>query len=681
LSAGILGLVMSVASGYPGTMAYAQSEPAVIIGLIATSLAANLHAAAHDDQILPTVLAAIMVGSLACGGFFLSLGYFRLGNLIRYIPFPVMGGFLAGIGWLLLKAALSSMAGFAVHYDNLIRLIDLSVLQKWLPGVLVGGALWALQQRRAQASNLPVVLGLATVLFWLVAVASGASQDQLQSQGWLLGALPEGGIWQPLQHVAAFQNAAWEMFPSRVVEFVTLAVMTAVALLLNGSAIELATRRDLDLNRELKYAGLANLLCGAAGSLPGYYALSASTLTYRMKTPIRFVGIATSLVTLLALFAGTQVIAYVPKLVAGALITYMGLGFLVEWLYGSWLRMGRGDFLVLILVFATVVAAGFMEAIGLGTGAGAALFVVRYSKIGVTRNVLSGATYHSNVDRAEPQRTKLREVGDQIFILRLQGFVFFGTANALVSVVRTRLEVSDLPLRYLVFDFSLVTGMDASAAVSFTKLSQYADEKNFAIVLCSPSDTILTLLRKEGITASAKHDVCVFMDLDHGLEWAENDLLARHEQASPGEAASFGAQVRAIFPKVEEAQRFQSYFETMAYGLGDELIQQGAASDDIFFIESGRVAIMLELPTGRSIRLKSMGAGTVVGEIAFYLGVPRSASVVALEETTAYRLSAAQLHAMHREVPGLATVFHEYMAKVLSARLMETSRLVGALNH
>jgi CRP-like cAMP-binding protein len=92
------------------------------------------------------------------------------------------------------------------------------------------------------------------------------------------------------------------------------------------------------------------------------------------------------------------------------------------------------------------------------------------------------------------------------------------------------------------------------------------------------------------------------------------------------------------------------------------------------------VAIVLELPNGQTLRLKSMGAGTVVGEIAFYLGVPRSASVVALEKTTAWRLSSTRLRDMQREAPTLATLFHQYMARMLATKVVDTNRLVGALN-
>lgn len=681
MSATVLGLVMSLGSSYPGTLAYAQSEPAVILAIIAATLAADLHASGNDDRILPTVLAAIVVGSLICGAFLLFLGYFRLGNLIRYVPFPVVGGFLAGIGWLLLKAALSSMAGFTVHYDNAAQLVEPLVLIRWLPGVLIGTLLWTLQTYRPRPTNLPLVLGGAAALFWLAARAAGFSPEELQASGWLLGAPPEGGLWHPLQHLAALPNAAWALFPERILEFVTLALMIAVALLLTANAIEIGTKRDLDLNRELKLAGLANTLCGLTGGLPGYYALSASTLAYRMNTPIRLVGVATAAIMLLALVAGTHALAYVPKLAAGALITYMGLNFLADWLYASLRRLAYGDLLVLLLVFATIVTAGFMEAIGLGTGAGVALFVVRYSQINITRNVLSGSVYHSNVDRAEAQRAVLRSAGDQIFILRLQGFVFFGTANALVSIVRERLANAGTPLRYLVFDFSLVTGMDASAAASFTKLSQYADEKGFALILCDVGAPVLGLLRKEGITSAAKHEVRIFGDLDHGLEWAENELLAREAAGAFDEAPSFKTQLRSLFPNAVDAERFAGYFELASYGTGEELIRQGASSDDIFFIESGRVAVLLGLPNGRTVRLKSMGAGTIVGEIAFYLGVARSASVVALEKTGAFRLSVDRLRAMQRDAPALATVFHEYMARMLSARLVETNRLVGALNH
>ncbi len=681
LSAAILGGIVALTSSYPGSVGYAQSEPAVVVGLIAASIAAILRTEGQPELILPTVLAAIVTGAVACGLFFVFLGTFRLGNLIRFIPFPVMGGFLAGIGWLLALAALSSMAGVRLKPGNAMDFLSGTLLAKWLPGVAAGTALWALQTFRRHAGNLPGVLGATLLLFWVGVGLGDAPVATWRAEGWLLGPFPEGGLWSPQQTADAFTHAAWHLFPGHLAEFLTLIVLTAVALLLTANSVELATRRDLDLNRELRFIGLGNVLAGLTGGHPGYHALSASVLAHRMGTPVRLVGLVTALVCLGALFVGAKILGYVPKLVTGALLTYLAIGFLADWLYTTWRRMPLAEYAVLLLVFATVVSAGFMEAIGLGTAAGIALFVVRYSKIGVARNVLSGAAYHSNVDRAEAQRVVLLTRGDQIFILKLQGFMFFGTASALVAMVRQRLDdQARIPLRYLVCDFRLVNGIDATSAASFSKLIQYTEEKEFTLILTALPNDVSTLLRRERIDEGVTPRVRVFADLDHGLEWAENDLLAREGARLVGAGETVETQIASMFPDPENAKQFRAYLEPATYPAGERLIHQGTQSDDIFFVASGRVAIVLDLQNGQTLRLRSMGAGTVVGEIAFYLGVARSASVVALEPTTAYRLSSARLRDMQRDDPVLATIFHHHMARMLAAKVVDTNRLVGALN-
>jgi sulfate permease, SulP family len=576
---------------------------------------------------------------------------------------------------------LSSMAGMRLQPGNAMEFLSAGVVAKWLPGVIAGATLWALQTWRRHAGNLPAVLGGTMLLFWIAVGLDDAPVEAWRAGDWLLGPFPEAGLWSPHQTADAVARAAWRLFPGHIAEFATLLILTAVGLLLTANSIEIATRRDLDLNRELRFIGFGNALAGLAGGHPGYHALSASVLAHRMGTPVRLVGLITALVCLGALFVGAKVLGTVPKLVTGALLTYLAIGFLVDWLYATWRRMPVAEYAVLLLVFATVVSAGFMEAIGLGTAAGIALFVVRYSKIGVARNVLSGAAYHSNVDRAETQRVVLLTRGDQIFILKLQGFMFFGTASALVAMVRQRLDdPARPPLRYLVCDFRLVSGIDATAAASFTKLVQYAEEKDFALVLTTIPPDVSTLLRRERIDEGVASRVRIFPDLDHGLEWAENDLLFREGVRSAATDDAIGAQIDTMFPEPESARRFRAYLEPTTYPSGERLIHQGAQSDDILFIASGRVAIVLELPSGPSLRLKSMGAGTVVGEIAFYLGVPRSASVVALEPTTAHRLSSARLRDMQRDEPTLATIFHHHMARTLATKVVDTNRLVGALN-
>jgi SulP family sulfate permease len=528
-----------------------------------------------------------------------------------------------------------------------------------------------------------LVLAGLVALFWLLAAATGATQAELAAQGLLLPATgDQGPLWPPALPPGAFGDVAWSLLPAQLPALATAAVLSAVVLLLNASGIEIATRRDMDLSHELRWIGAANVAAGLGGGWPGYFALGGSVLTFRLQAPIRFVGVVTALACLGAMLAGAPLLAYVPKMAGAALIAFIGIGFLADWLYGSWRRMERPDLAVLLLVFGTIILFGLVEGIVIGTAAGVALFVVRYSQIGVLRHVMSGANYHSRVDRAPGVPAVLAELGDQIVILRLQGYVFFGTGNALVSFVRRRIDRTDIaPLRCLVFDFRLVTGMDASAAASFTKLAQYAEDYGFTILVCRPSEVIGTLLLRgdDAGRANANPVIRVFDELDTGLEWAEDALLAAHVVTAADEPA-WSSHVLAMASSPADAERLQGYLETYTFSAGESLVHQGDASDDIFFIESGRVNVLLGLDGGNPVRLRSMGAGTVVGEVAYYLGVSRSASVVAAEPTVAERLTGERLAAMQRDDPDLASALHRYLARMLATRLTENNRLLVALN-
>ena len=126
--------------------------------------------------------------------------------------------------------------------------------------------------------------------------------------------------------------------------------------------------------------------------------------------------------------------------------------------------------------------------------------------------------------------------------------------------------------------------------------------------------------------------------------------------------------------------QLRRYFDTVTFAGGEVLIRQGSDCHDMFFIEEGHVVVTMELAGGGSIRLTSSGAGTAVGEIAFYLGGKRSASVVATTPTRALRLSAERLDQMRSEAPAVAALLHDRMAKLLALKMLDTNRLVEALN-
>jgi SulP family sulfate permease len=411
--------------------------------------------------------------------------------------------------------------------------------------------------------------------------------------------------------------------------------------------------------------------------MPGYHSLTGCTLATRLGAPVRLVGLTSAALCAGCLYFGTSLLALVPKWVVGTVLLYVGLGFLVEWLHQARLRLPRGDYAVLVLVFLGVVFVGLVEGIVLGVLAGVVLFVFNYSRVSVIRSIGSGTALRSNLVRPEPVRSLLRRHGGEIFVLKLQGYIFFATANRLLERVRARLaDPHEPPLRCLILDFRQVSGLDSSTVISFAKLARHAEQGGFQVVLTGLDPAMATPLGQAGIGAGQHPAVHMFADLDRGLEWSEDQVLQARAETAAQLVDPLEAQLARVFPAAEQVARFMHYLERVSWPAGAALIEQGDRSDDLFFIEHGQVTVQLQIAERDPIRLRTMGPGTVVGEAAFYLGLPRSASVVADTETTAYRLTRGTLERMQQQAPALAALFHSFMARMLSERVIETTQLL-----
>jgi sulfate permease, SulP family len=109
------------------------------------------------------------------------------------------------------------------------------------------------------------------------------------------------------------------------------------------------------------------------------------------------------------------------------------------------------------------------------------------------------------------------------------------------------------------------------------------------------------------------------------------------------------------------------------------LIRQDEPPGDVFVLESGRLSVDLVTPEGTRMRLRAVRPGVVVGEIAMYTGVPRTADVVAETPSVVLRLSRASIKRIETVEPALAAALHRWLATTLSERLTDTQRAVGAL--
>ena len=679
-SSAVMAAVASLTSSTPGVVAIAQGIP---IAALAGSVGAIIAAMGGDVSavgVKPTVVVAVALATLVIGVAAFLLGTLQLGRFIRFVPFPVIGGFLAGSGWLIFLGGVGVVTGRPPTDANLEMLADLPIVTRLVIAVALFLPVPLLQRRLPPSLVLPGMALAAIVLFNIVVLVFGIPAHSLRAGGWLLTVARGGVLWPPID-LSEFAEVNWTAIAGRLVDLPTVAVLTVIAVLMNATGIELDKRRDVNLDRELRSVGLQNLLGGLGGGMPGFHSVSLTALATRLGASGPVVGLIVAAFCVAALVFGNVVLAIMPTPLLGGLLIWVGLALLIEWLVRAYDRLSRWEYLVIVLIFLVIVGVSFASGILVGLIAAVVLFVVEYGQVEIVRHLMTGKDYQSSGNTSAERREVLLSVGDAILIVRLQGFLFFGTADRLRKRIQSRIDAHDgTPIRCLVVDFQRVTGLDSSTVLSFTRLAQMTGPDRFALVLCGMSEAVRTAMTRGDLTLDTDPHIRVEPDLDHGLEWCENALLT---EVAPEVVGSRPLSAIDLLVEVVKdrplAEALLPHLERVDVGIGGKLIEQGTPSDDIYFVEQGRAAVMLEAKDQTPVRVATVTRGSIVGEMAFYLGKPRSASVVAESPLVAWRFSSERLEQMRAASPEAVVAFHRGMAGLLAGRLTSTNLLVRLL--
>jgi SulP family sulfate permease len=681
ITAAVTGLILPLAGSSDFSISIPQDRIAPILAIMATSIAAAAPPSASSDQIFLSIVVAIVATTLITGAFLLGLGLARAGGLIRFLPYSVLGGFFAGTGWLLVIGGLRVMTGQELDsLANLIQLAAPDLLLRWIPGLAVAAAIIFASRLISSAIALPVVLTAGAGLFFLIMLRNGETIQTLEHGNWLLGPLQSGGfgIFE-FTLPQLLDRGDWSVVFAQWANIGTVVMITAVSIILTVSALEMLSGSDIDINRELRVTGIANLFAGLVGGMVGFHSLSFSSLTLELRARHRASGVIAAIIAGAALFLGADNIGFLPRMIVGGLLLFIGFSILAKWLIASWEQLPLGDYLVIPLILVVIATVGFIEGLVAGLLAALIQFVLNYSRTPVIRYALSGEHIRSTVERGLDDARCLSETGDRLYVLKLRGYLFFGTTVQLSIRLRERAEDrSKAPLKFVVLDFEHIHGVDSSAAFEFNRMRLIAKKEGFVLVLTGLKPKLHHQLLDGHILEKDSH-IRQFTDLDHGLEWCENQLLETIGDCQGRVSATALQHLSRLFSVPAAADEFLSYLTEVQFSKGDELIKQGEAARDLFFLEQGDVSVYLRPATGEMIRIRRTGPGTVLGELGFYLNTPRTASVIADGPGRAYRLTAEALGEMEDRHPALAAALHRFMADLLAERLLRTTQTLEAV--
>ena len=148
----------------------------------------------------------------------------------------------------------------------------------------------------------------------------------------------------------------------------------------------------------------------------------------------RLTGFVYSALVLAAILAGAEFIEFVPTFLLGGLLIYVGLEFLIDWLWKARDELPLSDYVVVVLILIVIIFSDILQGVTFGFFVAIILFVVNYSQLSVIKIETNGSDHASNVDRDLETRELLNQEGKRVLILILQGFIFFGKRLLIVRI-------------------------------------------------------------------------------------------------------------------------------------------------------------------------------------------------------------------------------------------------------
>jgi sulfate permease, SulP family len=638
------------------------------VSVLASTLAVMGSVGTLQATALESAVAMIFCTSMVCAAAFYIFARPQLSSLVRYIPYSVMAGFLASTGWLMASGALNIISGTPLTVVGLSKLANDPVRPELAFGLVVTVTLFALSRRLPSSVLVPLVAVTATIAANLLLVSGWCAQDTCPAARWMFNGLQETPWLPPWQlDLAAFAAA---LSIENVAAMFVVAFVGILTIVLSLASLELTFEKEFELNRALKaHAGTA-LVTGALSGFIGLISLSRTALN-KTTGGGAIAGSVAAAMCVATLFGAGELVGYISRGALGGLILYLGLGMLKQWLWDQRRSASPLELIQIVAILALTANYGFLVGFVGGILIACIIFVVTYSQIPIADLASDLARFASPVVRPQNEVDMLRARGARTRVYRLSGYVFFGSASRIDSFVE---DLDPAGIDGIIIDFSNVSGIDRSAVSVFQRILRRhtGTPVRFQFVSSGPTAAALQVLTQDPLAA---RNLSFFPSLDRALEAAEERILAGLSGESHVDGACFA------FLEIEaDRTLFRGYCERKQVAADGTLAREGDLSNEVFFLESGSLEITKTFEGGRSARLAKLRPGAMTGELAFYTGAGRSASIHASEASSVQVLHRAALTRMRAEHPELATKFDHMVIRSIAASLTRTNQMIATLS-
>ena len=676
LGATALGLVTPVLGGTNRLISAPCAPAAAVLSALAIELVRR--GIAPEAVALMLAIVALLTAALQ-----ITFGAVGLGRLIKYMPYPVVSGYLSGVGLLIIIAQLPKLLG-APKGTPLWEALTSPSAWQW-HGIVVGAVTMGVMliapklTKALPATILGLVAGVATYFAFALADRSMLSlAGNAAVVGPLVAGSTGGGFFTAIAgRVQAVRTLHLAEVTTLIVPALSLAVLLSIDTLKTCVVVDAITRSRHDSNRELIGQGFGNLASTLIGGMPGAGQMGATLVNISSGAKTRLSGTIEGVATLVAFLALGSLLAWIPiAALAGILIVVGVRMFDVRSLQFLKSRSTILDFVVIVSVVIVAETVSLIAASGVGVGLAILLFIREQVRGSVVHRKAYGNHLFSKQVRLQNEMEVLEHRGDATAIFELQGSLFFGTTDQLYTALEPELKTR----KYLILDMRRVQSMDVTAAHILEQVEDMMRERNGRLLFSNlpRGRNVEEYLGQVGFTG--EHAVQLFGELDEALEWVEEQVIAEaHLEKLLRPALALHEIELFRGRKAETLAELEACMEARQFPPGARIFSAGDTGDELFLIRRGAVRIVLPMGGAPAHHLATFRRGDFFGEMAFLDRHPRSADALAERETDLFVLSRVKFDALADQHKRLALNLFEGISRGLAHRLRHTNMELRSL--
>ena len=683
--AGILGVTaLGLVAGAFGGTNRLITAPCAPAAAVLAALAIQL---SHDGVEAGSVVLMLTLMGLICGLLQVAFGAVGLGRLIKYMPYPVVSGYLSGVGLIIILSQIPKLLGLPKEVSLWAGLVSPSSWQ-W-QGVIVGlvtVTVMAAAPRFTKAVPAAILALAAGVLAYFALGLADPGLYTLAGNSLVVG--PLGGSDASFGDAIAGRWKAigsldYALLGKLLIPAATLAVLLSIDTLKTCVVLDALTRSRHDSNRELIGQGLGNLASTFVGGVPGAGQMGATLVNMSSGAQTRLSGLIEGALALVAFLILGAFIAWVPISALAGILIVIG----VRMFDRSSLHLLRSratilDFMVIVAVVVVALTVSLIAASGVGIALAIVLFIREQIRGSIVRGKAYGNQIHSKRVRLPDEMAILESRGDQTAIFELQGSLFFGTTDQLYTSLEPELKTRT----YIILDMRRVQSVDFTAVHMLEQIEAILRERGATLIFSHLPEQLPSgqdmrqYFDQVGLIKSERH-VRMFSELDEALEWIEERLIEEQHLERMLEKPLELREIEVFLGRKESTlAALEACMEKRTYKAGEKIFSQGDTGDELFLIRRGAVRIVLPLGNKQSHHLATFGRGDFFGEMAFLDPDPRSADALAYSDIDLFVLSRKRFDTLAEEHKRLAIGLVLSVARVLSTRLRYANAELRALH-